>query len=217
MRGANAPFRQGGESFDLAVEPAVVVRLDPGDFLAHEHAADEPGDVLDLEAALGLELGTIEEAEILDLGRLGDVGIDRSRVAFVDGGIVAKRLEQPLAVADRPDQLDLLHLVVGTERVEMLAEGFEIDRLVRVAHPCDRAAQAVDGSVIVGDPEAAQPGVPVGFETGPLLLRENFKGRGGRGPESLLGPVQRLVEPLLKWLRQALRGRRQLIRILEPG
>ena len=119
-------------------------------------------------------------------------------------------------VAERPDELDELDLVVGPGRGDELAEGFEVDGVLGRPEDLDGASERGDGAGVVGEPEPADPGVSVGL--GPLRVgRERLERRCGRRPEARLRPADRLGKAAHPLGVEARGGRGESVAVLEPG
>src|SRR5262245_28483075 len=112
---------------------------------------------------------------------------------MADAAVGAEGGEEAVAVADGPDPLEQLDLLVFRGRGDDLAEGLEVHVVGGGADPAGVAAEGVRGAGVVAEPEAAESEVAVGL--GRALLRQGVEGGGGLGPAAGVGRLDRLGEP----------------------
>ena len=117
-------------------------------------------------------------------------------------------------VAHRPDPLEKLHLLLVANRLDDLAEGFQLHRVDGRSHPAGVAPERLDRSGVIAQPEPAKAEVAVGL--GRAFPRQRVEIRRRRSPQALSRLLQGTREPPSLRVVEPLGHRREPIRRLQP-
>ncbi len=208
---------EGGEPTDQPVEPTVVVGLQHHGLGADQDVRLDMRDLLPVQSAPGLDAGPVEPVEAIDLGRFVVAGVKVAVLTPHNRGLALHRLEQRLAVAQRPAELDVLDRLLVGRLVDQLADYGQIDGLRRGTSLVDPAAEGRPGRCMVAEPEPAEPEIPVRGMSRHGIGGEQIKSGRCRAPEPFMRPSQRPVELLALWPSQTVRRLRERIGLLQPG